>query len=97
MFLDDKLQEIYDENKDRKIVEVCQALIDECVSRIPNPDTMSVGDWLNNLRRIDSSWQLFCKKNPIFNKHGFRDVMMGRVGDDSPEYNEIFKALRWKE
>lgn len=97
MFLDDKLMEIWEESKTsgKGIVDVCQEMMDECTSRIPNPADVSVADWINSIKRIDNSWKLFCKRTSYFNPDGFKQVMMNRCGGRSEKYDPIYKKLGW--
>lgn len=97
MFLDDKLMEIWEEAKGsgKNIVDVCQEMMDECTSRIPNPANISVTDWINSVKRIDNSWKLFCKRNGYFKADAFKVIMMNRCGGRSEDYDPIYKALGW--
>lgn len=97
MFLDDKLMEIWEESQGsgKSIIDVCQEMMDECTSRIPNPADVSVTDWINDVKRIDNGWRLFCKRNGFFKADAFKDVMMMRCGTDKEEYIPIYKELGW--
>lgn len=96
MFLDDKLTEIFEEGafNEAPMVDTCQALLDECVSRIPNPNTCSVQTWINSIKQIENGWRLFCKKYPMFNPDGFKNAMLNRTNHNS-KYNYIYKRLGW--
>lgn len=96
MFLDDKLTEIWETGRDRneKVTDTLQKLIDECVSRIPDPNTCSVETWINSVKRIDNYFRLFAKRNTYVRPDGFKAVMMRRCGDKE-EYNVIYRQLGW--
>ena len=96
MFLDDKLAETFEEGVSNKIpiVDICQTLLDECISRIPNPNTCSVQTWINSIKQIESGWRLFCKKYPRFNPDGFKNVMLNRTSHN-PKYDYIYEKLGW--
>jgi len=96
MFLDDKLTEILEEGVSNKtpMVDTCQALLDECLSRIPDPSTCSVQTWINSIKQAENGWKLFCKKHPGFNPDGFKNVLLNRT-NRNPEYNPIYEKLGW--
>lgn len=96
MFLDDKLAEILEKSALNKtsIADTCQALLNECLSRIPNPSTCSVETWINSVKQAENGWRLFCKKYPIFNPDGFKNVLLNRT-NHNPMYNIIYIKLGW--
>lgn len=97
MFLDDKLMEIWQDGKDanKDIVDICKEMMDECTSRIPNPAITSVQNRINDIKRIENGWRLFCKRNKMFRADAFKDVMMNRCGGRCYKYDPIYRALGW--
>lgn len=91
MFLDDELEAIYKENGDSK--ETSFQLVNACMKRIPKPDAMSPEYFLNEVRKIEGGWKLFCKRHPEYKPNGFMDLLMTHYGwADNPS---IIKYLHW--
>lgn len=92
MFLDDELTQIYNEQK-ADMTKCVQSLFDAMVKRMPKPENITPGsNPLNEFKRIDASWRLFCKKvgDPVLKPDGFRSV----VKSADTEGN-VVKALGW--
>ena len=74
MFLDDELEAIYTTNGFTPKTSI--RLLQACLRRIPNPDAVKPTDFLNEIRKIEGGWKLFCKKHSEFNPDGFRKFMI---------------------
>lgn len=90
MFLDEELQQIYDNDKD-DIVEVCNKLLNVCINRIRKD---SPKNFINSIRQIDSSFRIFARKTNIINEDGFKLVISDRIKQDE-KADIIFKYLKW--
>ena len=76
MFLDEKLENIYNTVDDRN--ERAKQLADCCIKSIPNPENaenMSWEDIISTIKRIDNSWHLFHKKHPDLKENWFRNFI----------------------
>lgn len=99
MFLDDKLEAIYNEGKacGKSQTEIGTELLNECWARVKgdkNPETsVEIKNWLNNLRKVEWYWRLFARKHKgEFREDGFKEIVLNRVG----EHREMFKRnLKW--
>ena len=94
MFLDDKLNEIVDNRANYKTdKDFIDAIIKTIVSEIPNPKKVFGQEFINKLRQIEFSFQLFCKRNKgMFKTDWFRNFVLESAGEN----RELFrKALRW--
>ena len=94
MFLDDELNEIFEQKGFEK--ETSLELIKACRKRI---DFDNGWDALcNSLKRTDFSWRLFCKKHRLYDEDGFRKVFFYGLGDDEKGLRlqeKVKKALNW--
>jgi hypothetical protein len=94
MFLDDELNEIFEQKGFEK--ETSLELIKACMKRI---DFDNGWDALcNSLKRTDFSWHLFCKKHRLYDEDGFRKVYLHSLGDDEEGLRlqeNVKKALNW--
>lgn len=108
MFLDDELKEIYERyapisNKEN-LVNCANELMDKCCERIKPKDVnnMSREDYEEfplNVRRVDISYRLFCRKcKPIF-KDDFFQSYLWKINQNSDEAKasctKLFKYLNW--
>ena len=72
MFLDDELEAIYQENGDSDMTSA--KLLKACIMRVrPLSECRNGEEFLNNIKRSENSWKLFCKKHPQYNPNGIRD------------------------
>lgn len=91
MFLDDELESICQDetiSKEKSIM-----LFQACLKRIPKPDQVRPQDFLNEIRKIEGSWKLFCKRHPQYRPEGFRDLMMKQCGDILSK--PVLEYLHW--
>ena len=91
MFLDEELESIYQDEtiKEEKSLKLFQA----CLKRLPKPEQVGPLDFLNEIRKIESGWKLFCKRHSQYRPEGFRDCMMKRCGDILSK--SVLKYLHW--
>lgn len=92
MFLDDELIQIYNEQKE-DMHNCVQSLANAMVRRMPRPDNVTPGsNPINEFKRIDASWRLFCKKvgDPLLKLDGFRNLVKS-----ADEAGKVTKALGW--
>lgn len=92
MFLDDELEAIRTEYGFAQ--ETSFRLFQACLRRIPKPDTVRPQDFLNEIRKIEGGWKLFCKKHPEYRPEGFRDLMKKQCGDILSD--PVLEYLHWK-
>ena len=91
MFLDDELEAIC---QDETICEEKSfMLFQACLKRIPKPDQVRPQDFLNEIRKIEGGWKLFCKRHGEFKPEGFREFMKARCGDIMTK--PILDFLHW--
>ena len=91
MFLDDELESIC---QDETICEEKSfMLFQACLKRIPKPDQVRPQDFLNEIRKIEGGWKLFCKRHPQYRPEGFRDLMMKQCGDILSK--PVLEYLHW--
>lgn len=90
MFLDDELENIYndDELKEQKSFRLCQA----CLNRLPNPKDLTPQDFLNEIKKIEGSWKLFCTRHPEYKPDGWRILVTKHFAPSQP----ILKYLGWE-
>ena len=74
MFLDEELEQIHLDNQDIKIR--AKSLMRACLNRLPNPKDVEVEVYLNALKSVDYSWQLFCKRHLMYKADWFRDFVL---------------------
>ncbi len=92
MFLDDELDQIFEEGGFTP--ETSIKLLKACINRMPSKEetqTMAPSAFLTRLKQIDNSWRLFCKKHEEFNKDGWSNWVLR---SDTPE-GKFKKALGW--
>lgn len=90
MFLDEELNKIHEEGGFCE--ETSVKLIQACFNRLPKPEDLTSRDYINEIKKIEGSWRLFCKSHVEYNPDGFRIATMftgGAVG------KPIYKALNW--
>ena len=95
MFLDEELEQILfaKELKTKEDVgELAKTLLQCMVKRLPNPLEVSPHDFLIEIKRIDNSWRLFCKKHPTLK---FRDDFWRSSVLLNDKEGKIKKALGW--
>ena len=92
MFFDEELEKIVTDMKDNP-KEMTKEVVSCIKRRLPNIES-GVQNFLNDIRKMDSGWQLFCKRHPEFKINGFRDLILSRAEDDNAREN-IKKVLRW--
>ena len=93
MFLDDELEAIFKE-EDGITKEKSFRLLQACLKRIPEPDRVRPQEFLNELRKIEGGWKLFCKRHPEYRPEGFRNFMMKQCGDITSD--PVLEYLHWK-
>lgn len=91
MFLDDELEAIYTTNGCNK--ETPSMLMKACLKRLPKPGHKGVGDYFNEIRKIEASWKLFCKRHGEYNPEGFKEYMKVLCADILTE--PMLKLLHW--
>ena len=91
MFLDDELEAIYTENGFNP--ETSFRLLKACLNRIPKPDQVRPTDYFNEIRKIEGSWKLFCKRHGEFEPDGFRKCVKELCADILTE--PVLKQLHW--
>ena len=91
MFLDDELEAIYQDETINK--EKLLKLFKACLKRIPKPDQVRPQDFLNEIRKIEGGWKLFCKRHPQYRPERFRDLMKEICGDILSK--PVLKYLHW--
>ena len=65
-----------------------------CIKRIPNPKQVSPQHYLNEIRKIEGGWKLFCKRHPTkYRPEGFRDLMMKLCCDTLSK--PVLEYLHW--
>ena len=96
-FLTDRLENIHNSDipkRDRNI-----KIIEELRNEIPNPEKVSVAEFINKLKSIEYSYKLFVKKHSEYKESFFRDMICGDKDDDDEETRELYrrfrKALNW--
>ena len=94
MFLDEELSKIHEENgfSESTLVKLMRA----CFNRVPSPaDLESFQYWLNEVRKIESGWKLFCKSHPEYKEEGFRLTAKRMWADIENVEEEVYKNLGW--
>ena len=92
MFLDEELDQIHSENYGE---EKCpMLLLNAMINRMPKKDevaTININDFLNTIKRIDSSWRLFCKKHSgAYKEDAWRNWVL-KLDEDG----KFKRALGW--
>lgn len=90
MFLDEKLENIYNTIDDRS--ERVKQLANCCIEAVPGPENaenMSWEDIISTIKRIDNSWRLFCKKHLDLKEDWFRNF----ITKVAPK--ELMMSLGW--
>ena len=94
MFLDEELEQIYStEEKSSRGLKLWEA----CIGRLPKTAENNPEIFINSLRQIDNSWQLFAKRHSDMNPEFFRKAILDyAVPEDMPELREKLKRnLKW--
>ena len=91
MFLDEELESICQDETINK--EKSLKLVQACLNRLPNPEQVSPQDFLNEIRKIEGGWKLFCKRHTQYNPEGFRKCMMKQCEDLLSK--PILEYLHW--
>lgn len=62
------------------------------INRVPKSNEVSIHDFLIEIKRIDNSWQLFCKNHPTikFKKDYWRNFILSKDKED-----KFKKVLCW--
>lgn len=92
MFLDEKLEEIYNSTELGSIDQsnkLIRALTDSLNENFNMRDN-TVKDFLRELRRVDNSWQLFAKRHSDMDVMAFRKLIKELDKD-----GHFTKALNW--
>lgn len=93
MFLDDELNQIYEENGCNK--DSSMKLLQACFNRLEDPNN-GVKAFLNSVKRIDASWRLSCSKHKEYNKDGFRLCFLENAEVENDNLVErLKKDLNW--
>lgn len=92
MFLSDSLEQIM--AQDITLSEKAKAILKELVSRIPNPSTCSVEQWIDSLKCIDNSYRHFCKQHEEFKVDAFRNFVLHEKEDDTEEQKQLVRKFR---
>ena len=79
MFLDEELESIFKENGFNE--DTSYKLMQACFRRLPDPKNVRGIDFMNDLRKVESGWKLFCKRHEEFRPDGFRYTMMKLCSD----------------
>lgn len=91
MFLDEKLEEIYNSTELGSIDQsnkLIRTLVDSLNENFNKE--MEVEDFLKELRRVDNSWQLFAKRHSEMDVMAFRKLIKELDKD-----GHFTKALNW--
>lgn len=92
MFLSDSLEQIM--AQDITLEEKAKAILKELVSRIPNPSTCSIEQWIDSLKCIDNSYRHFCKQHEEFKADAFRNFVLHEKEDDTEEQKQLVRKFR---
>ena len=91
MFLDDELEAIYTEHGFS--TETSVRLLKACIARIRKPeDCPRPEDFLNDIKRIENGWKLFCKRHSEFNPDGIKRFYC----KDNNLPPKILKYMHWE-
>lgn len=93
MFFDEELEVIFGEHLDD---ETPKGFVDDLMKcwkrRMPQPN-VGVQTFINEVRKMDYSWQLFCKKHKGFKIDAFRTLVLNCADDELKE--KFRKAFHW--
>ena len=88
MFLDDELEQIYQEKGFSP--ETSKELVHACINRIPKFNGYNGQEFINAVKRIDGGWQLFCKRHQEFRPEGFRNLYCKACEVDKEKAKKLF-------
>lgn len=94
MFLDDELNQIWEQNPDMPLTQLSKLLLKACINRFGDPTEDYIA-WVNNVKRAELSWQLFAKKHPVIKPDGLRIIMVEALSEKFPNRN-INAMFNWK-
>lgn len=89
MFLDDELKQIWEAKTD--LADRANRIYKACAARI---DQTSPDNFINSVKRVDSSFRLFAKQTNGINADWFRDEISNAI-KESKVADEIFRRLNW--
>lgn len=72
MFLDDEIEQIYQEKGFGAATP--KEIMLACIRRIPKYNGRNDQEFINAVKRTDLSWKLFCNRHPRFRPEGFREL-----------------------
>jgi len=93
MFLDDELTQIVEIIKDPKEQDVKIFNLMRC--KVKDLTQLSGLEYRNGLKRLDSSWRLFTKKNKGFDSEWFQKYILGLPTLNQEQRKFICKDLKW--
>ena len=89
MFLDEELESICQDETISQ--EKSVMLVKACLKRLPDPYKVSSLCFLNEIRKIEGGWKLFCSRHPQYRPEGFRELMIKHCGLSKP----VLEYLHW--
>ena len=94
MFLDEELDQVlkHSISSQEERTSFPVNLLKCMVKRLPHPNQVPYQDCITEIKRIDNSWKLFCKKHPDvpFSKEFWRNWVLRNDKDD-----KLKKLLGW--
>ena len=90
MFLDDELKQIWGSQID--LADRANRIYKACMARI---DQTSPNNFINSVKRVDSSFRLFAKRTNEINENWLKDRLCEAI-NESKVADEIYRMLNWK-
>lgn len=90
MFLDDELKQIWE--SPTELADRGNRIYNACMARI---DPTSRRNFINSVKRVDSSFRLFAKRTNGINENWLKDMLCKAI-KESKAADEIFRMLNWK-
>lgn len=90
MFLDEELKQIWE--SPTELADRANQIYNACLARI---DQTSPSNFINSVKRVDSSFRLFAKRTNEINENWLKDRLCEAI-KDSEVADEIFRMLNWK-
>lgn len=90
MFLDDELKQIWESQTD--LADRANRIYKACIARI---DQTSPSNFINSVKRVDSSFRLFAKRTNDINENWLKDRMYEAI-KESESADKVLKLLNWK-
>lgn len=90
MFLDDELKQIWE--TPTELADRANRIYKACMARI---DQTSPCNFINSVKRVDSSFRLFAKRTNEINENWLKDRLCEAI-KESKVADDIFRMLNWK-